>query len=86
MHMRIKRTYNLSPAAIETVKRLVEIDHVAGTQDALVERAIGELDRIIRDARDAQLWVEASRDADFQAEITQIEMDLPHDDSVVWDS
>jgi len=77
--MRMKRTYNLSLATIETVKRLVEVDHVAGTQDALVERAIGDLDRVVRNARDARLWNEASRDAEFQAEITQIEMALFQD-------
>jgi hypothetical protein len=74
--MRIKRTYNLSPDAIAAVMRLVEVDHVAATQDALVEYAIAELDRYIRDAHDAQLWSESLLDMEFQAELVQIERDL----------
>ena len=83
--MRIKRTYNLSPAAIATVKRLVEVDHVAATQDALVEHAITELDRIVRDGHDARLWVEMALDAEFQAELVQIDTDLPNDDPARWE-
>ncbi len=82
--MRIKRTYSLSPAAIATVKRLVEVDHVAATQDALVEQAIAELDRFVRDARDARLWSGAAVDAHFQEEIAQIEKDLPSDEAA-WE-
>jgi hypothetical protein len=51
--MRMKRTDNLSSDTITTVRRLVEVDHVAATQDALVEHAIEELDRIIREAHKA---------------------------------
>ncbi|MGH2391006.1 MAG: hypothetical protein ACRDIE_22640 [Chloroflexota bacterium] len=82
--MRIKRTYSLSPAAIATVKRLVEVDHVAATQDALVEQAITELDRFVRDARDARLWSEAALNAAFQDEIAQIDKDLPSDEAA-WE-
>ena len=67
--MKVKRTYILSPAAIATVKRLVEVDHVAPSQDALVEHAIAELDRLVRDARDARLWSQAPHDPAFQAEL-----------------
>jgi hypothetical protein len=83
--MRIKRTYNLSPGTIATVKRLVEVDHVESTQDALVERAVAELDRLVRDAHDARLWSEAAQDAEFQAELRQIEEDLPPDDLAKWE-
>ena len=71
--MKVKRTYNLSPAAIATVKRLVEVAQVAPSQDALVEHAIAELDRLVRDA---QLWSQAAHDPAFQAEIRQIDEDL----------
>jgi hypothetical protein len=83
--MRVKRTYNLSPDTIATVKRLVEVDHVAATQDALVEHAIEELDRIIRDAHEARLWSEMARDAEFQAELVQIDRALPSDDPARWE-
>ena len=83
--MKVKRTYNLSPAAIATVKRLVEVDHVAPSQDALVEHAIAELDRLVRDARDAQLWSQAPHDPAFQAELRQIDEDLPAPDLEAWE-
>jgi hypothetical protein len=83
--MRIKRSYNLSPTTIATVKRPVEVEHVAATQDALVEQAIAELDRFVHDARDARLWSQAALDAAFQAELVQIDQDLPHDDPAAWE-
>ena len=83
--MRVKRTYNLSPGSIATVKRLVEEEHVAPTQDALVEKAIAELDRLTRDAADARLWEQAATDPEFQEEIRQIEVTFPADDLSRWD-
>jgi hypothetical protein len=83
--MRMKRTYNLSPAAVATVKRPVEVDHIAATQDALVEHAIAELDRLVRDAREAEVWSGAATDAEFQAELLQIETDLPAPDLTAWE-
>jgi hypothetical protein len=65
----VKRTYNLSPDTVATVKRLVEVDHLAPSQDALVEQAISALDRLVRDARDARLWSQAAADPHFLAEI-----------------
>jgi hypothetical protein len=83
--VKVKRTYNLSPAAIATVKRLVEVEHVAPSQDALVEHAIAELDRLVRDAHDARLWSQAAHDPAFQAEIRQIDEDLPAPDLEAWE-
>lgn len=77
--MRMKRTYNLSPTAIATVRRLVEVDHLATTEDALVEQAIAELDHAVRDVRDTRLWGAAARDAEFQAELARIDTELPTD-------
>lgn len=72
----MKRVYNLSPATIATIRRLVEVDGIAPSRAALVELAIAELDRHIRDARDAELWTQASRDSAFVAELRQIDEDL----------
>lgn len=83
--MRIKRTYNLSPETIATVKRLVEVEHLESTQDALVERAIAELNRLVRDAHDARLWSEAAEDEAFRTELRQIDEDLPPDDLAKWE-
>ena len=54
MSSTIKRTYNLSPETVATVKRLADVEHVAATQDAVVEYAIAEISRQLRDAQDAQ--------------------------------
>jgi len=54
--MPTKRTYNLSPETVATIKRLAEIQHIAATQDAVVEHAVAELTRQLRDIQDAHLW------------------------------
>jgi hypothetical protein len=81
---RVKRTYNLRPSTVETVRRLVEAD-VAPTQDALVERAIRDLDRVSRDERHTRLWAEAGRDPQFQAEMREIWEGLATDDHRAWE-
>lgn len=83
--MRMKCTYNLSSDAIATVRRLVEVDHLATTEDALVEQAIAELDRAVRDVRDARLCGAAKLDAEFQAELARIDVELPTDDLATWE-
>ena len=80
-----KRTYNISPEAIETVKRLVEEQHLASSQDALVEHAINELARRVQDAADARVWQEAAADPEFQAESLQIDAELSLDDIHAWE-
>jgi hypothetical protein len=82
--VKVKRTYNLS-AAIATVKRPVEVELVAPSQDALVEQAIAELDRLVQDAHDARLWSQAAHHPAFQAEIRQIDEDLPAPDLEAWE-
>lgn len=59
--MPTKRTYNLSPEVIDAVKRLVEAQGAAPTQDGLVERAILHYERHLRDIDDAQAWEHAPR-------------------------
>ena len=85
MSPKTKRTYNISREAVATVKRLVEEQHVAPSQDALVEQAITELARRVRDADDARLWQKARDDGEFGAEITEIEAEFAVDDSRAWD-
>jgi hypothetical protein len=83
--MKIKRTYSLSPTSTATVKRLVHKEHVAPSQDALVEQAIAELDRLIREVHEARLWSQAAQDPGFQAETRQIDEALPADDLDRWE-
>ena len=83
--MRIKRTYNLSAETVAAVKRLVEIERVAPTQDAVVERAVAELSRQVRDAHDARQWGEAARDEALQQELLLIDAGLPAADLAAWE-
>jgi hypothetical protein len=82
---RVKRTYNLRPATVETVRELVEA-HVAPTQDALVERAVRDLARAFRDELHTRAWAEAGRDPAFQAEMREIWEGLAADDRLAWES
>jgi ABC-type taurine transport system ATPase subunit len=86
MGTKTKRTYNISPEAVATVKRLVEERHLAPSQDALVERAIIEFARRVRDADDARMWQAARDDAEFQAEVEQIGAEFFADDDRAWES
>jgi hypothetical protein len=81
---KVKRTYNLRRDTIDTVKRLVEI-HVAPTQDAVVERAVREFARRLRDEAHTRVWAQAARDPEFQAELQGIWDDFAADDRAAWD-
>ena len=81
---RVKRTYNLRPATVETVRRLVEAE-VAPTQDALVERAVRDLDRELRDQEHTRLWAEAARDPEFRAEMDHLWAEFAADDRRAWE-
>lgn len=83
--MKSKRTYNISSEAIAAVKRLVEDRHAAPTQDALVEQAIMELERRIRDADDARLWEQAAGDRGFRDEARRLDDEFVADDRRAWD-
>jgi hypothetical protein len=51
MASRVKRTYNLAPATIRRVKEMAEEYGVAPSQDAVIELAVDELGRRLRDER-----------------------------------
>ena len=81
MKARLKRTYNLSAA---TVKELAGEYRVAGSQDAVVELAVGELRRRVRDAEEAAIWERAASDPAFRAEVAAIEADFAPADAETW--
>ena len=60
--MRTKRTYNLSTATVRRVREMAERYGVAPTQDAVVELAVDELERRLREEREASVWEEAASD------------------------
>lgn len=80
---RVKRTYNLRPATVDTVRRLVEAQ-VAPTQDALVERAVRDLARGFRDELHTRIWAQTRQDPAFQAEMREIWDGLEADDRLAW--
>lgn len=82
--VKVKRTYNLRPETIDTVRRLVEA-RVAPTQDAVVERAVRELARRLRDDAHTRLWAQAGRDPGFQAEVQGIWDSFAAEDREAWD-
>ena len=81
---RVKRTYTLSRSSVDAVKEMAEEYHVAGSQDAVVDQAISELHRRVRDARDAELWARAAEDPAFVTEMREIERGLAADDRRAW--
>lgn len=81
---RVKRTYNLSPSTVRRVREMAERYGVAATQDAVVELAVDELERRLRDEREAATWKEASRDPSFQGEVDEIEEGYAAADRETW--
>jgi len=84
MPTKTKRTYNISEESVATVKRLVDTYHIAPSQDALIEYAISELARRVRDEHDALLWSEAANDPDFRVESETLEALFAEDDRRAW--
>lgn len=82
--LKTKRTYNLSRRTIETVQTLVAERHVAPTQDALVELAVDELARHVRDADEAEAWSAAANDSEFTAESDELEAAYRTSDAETW--
>lgn len=81
--LKTKRTYNLSRRTIETVQALAE-RKVAPTQDALVELAVDELARHVREADEADSWAAAAEDPDFSAELDELEALYSDADPTTW--
>jgi len=79
---RLKRTFNLRRGTAVTIKRLVEVDHVAPSQDALIERAIQGLARRIRDDLYARQCAEAGVDPEYVREWGEWEQGTVADE--VW--
>lgn len=81
--LKTKRTYNLSRRTIETVQTLAE-RRIAPTQDALVELAVDELARHVREADEADAWAAAAADPEFAAEAAELEAAYRSADAETW--
>ena len=82
--LKTKRTYNLSRRTIETVQSLVTERGVAPTQDALVELAVDELARHVREADEAEAWTAAANDREFTVESDELEAAYQTADAETW--
>jgi len=82
MSTKTKRTYNLSPEAVAHVRDLAARGDLAPSQDAVVEMAIEQLYREVRDREEAALWSTAARDEGFRREMRALASDL--DGPATW--
>ena len=81
MALKTKRTYNLHAATVERVRALAAQGEAGGSQDAVVEAAIDQFYRQVRDREEAMQWAAAARDPEFAAEAQGIETAY---DTAVW--
>lgn len=73
MASRVKRTYNLAPRTVHRVREMAERYGVASSQDAVIELAVDELERRVREQQEADAWARAAADSDFQSEVGRLE-------------
>lgn len=81
---RAKRTYNLSERTIRIVRELSGRYGLGRSQDAVVEMAVDELERQLRDGEEARAWAAAADDPDFQRESERLEAAYRSIDAETW--
>jgi hypothetical protein len=82
--MRTKRTYNLSERTVHAVRELAATYGVASTQDGVIELAVDELARSLRDDAEAAQWAKAAADPAFRAEAGDLEVAFGAADRETW--
>ena len=84
MAMRVKRTYNLAPRTVHRVREMAERYGVASSQDAVIELAVDELERRIREQNESDAWERAAADPQFRAEAEALETAYRSADRDTW--
>lgn len=84
MTSRVKRTYNLAPGTVRRVREMSERHGVAASQDAVIELAVDELERRLREEREASAWEAAAADPAFRAEADGLEIAYQPADRESW--
>jgi hypothetical protein len=79
-----KRTYNLAPRTVRVVRELADEYHAAPTQDGVIELAVDELQRRLRETAEADKWEAAARDETFGAEARELEDAFATADRETW--
>ena len=82
--MRTKRTYNLPERTVRVVRELAATYGVANTQDGVIELAVDELARRLREDAEAELWVEAAVDPASMAETVDLVTSYEAADRETW--
>lgn len=80
----VKRTYNLPPRTVNRVREMAERYGVAGSQDAVVELAVDELERRLRDELESAAWETAATDPLFRSEADALEGAYRTADRETW--
>ena len=84
MASRVKRTYNLAPATVRRVREMSERYRVAPSQDAVIELAVDELERRLREADETEAWASAASDPEFRSEVGDLETGYRDADRETW--
>lgn len=84
MSSRMKRTYNLAPSTVRRVREMAEEYGVAPSQDAVIELAVDELARRLREEHESLAWQEAASDPAFQAEADELGAAYGSADRETW--
>jgi hypothetical protein len=82
--MKTKRTYNLSTDIVDTVRRLVEEQGLAPSQDTLVEWALTDFFMAVRHAEEARQFADAATDPEIVAELALLEAEFATADRETW--
>jgi len=81
---RVKRTYNLPERTIRTVRELSDRYGLDRSQDGVVELAVEELERRLRDADESRVWAAAAQDPEFEREAAAVEKAYGSADAETW--
>jgi predicted kinase len=84
MASRVKRTYNLAPRTVRRVREMAERYGVAPSQDAVIELAVDELERRIREQQETDAWAQAAADPEFQREAEEVAAAYRSADRDTW--
>jgi hypothetical protein len=84
MPAKVKRTYNLAPSTVRRVREMAEEYGLAPSQDAVIELAVDELERRLRDEREGDAWAAAAEDPAFVAEADALASAYRSADQETW--
>ncbi len=70
MAARTKRTYSLQPSTVTRVRELAA--RYGSSQDAIVDRAVEELERATREEDESRAWSRSVDDPAFQVEVAEL--------------